>query len=469
MYLARDEWMIHLISAFPDPVAAVFNLNKLLLLFLNIVATWAMLVVTRVFFWEGVIEKRRGKRVPVLLTTLFRAFILSLAAVFMAVVVFKVSQLTVALLLAGFVAIIAVFFRDFLVDFFAGLSISLDQGIHIGAVLKQSTGLVGTVEQMHWRSVSMRLLDGTQAIVPNSTLARDVVINLDHLGWKEKISMDLTLDFSVSVERGLRVLTAALASAGRRPGMVQHPAAEATAFELGLHGVSYRLLFHYAANEITEGQARSIVTAQVMKHLNKTGITLSLLKQTVFVDEARMLSRDWNEAVDREALMGNISLFSTLETQELRLLADSVLLHYIEAGKDIIQQGDTSTSMYGLAEGLLEVAVNNNGESLVVAVMEPGNFFGEMSMLAGDPRSATVTAIVDSMVFELQRESFSQILNAREGLAESISQLVVARQMSNNEKLQDSSRAERDEAMTGASITLRDRIRAVFSLFKAEI
>jgi CRP-like cAMP-binding protein/small-conductance mechanosensitive channel len=469
MYLSRDEWMIHLISAFPDPVAAVFNLNKLLLLFLNIVATWTMLVVTRVFFWEGMIEKRSGKKVPVLLTALFRSFILLLAAVFMAVVVFNISQLTVALLLAGFAAIIAVFFRDFLVDFFAGLSISLDQGINIGAVLKQSTGLIGTVEQMHWRSVSMRLQDGTLAIVPNSTLARDVVINLDSLGWKEKISMDLTLDFSLPVERGLRVLAAALASAGRRPGMVQLPAAEAIAFEPGLYGVSYRLLFYYSARDITEGQARSIVTAQVMNHLSKTGLTLSLPKQNVFVGEARMLSRDWSESVDREALMGDITLFSTLEAQELRLLADAIVLHYIEAGKDIIQEGDTSTSMYGLAEGLLEVTVNNSGKSLVVAEMEPGNFFGEMSMLAGEPRSATVTAVVDSMVFELQRESFSQVLNAREGLAESISQLVVERQMSNNEKLQDASRAELDEAISGASINLRDRIRAVFSLFRAEL
>jgi CRP/FNR family cyclic AMP-dependent transcriptional regulator len=115
------------------------------------------------------------------------------------------------------------------------------------------------------------------------------------------------------------------------------------------------------------------------------------------------------------------------------------------------------------------VTVNNSGKSLVVAEMEPGNFFGEMSMLAGEPRSATVTAVVDSMVFELQRESFSQVLNAREGLAESISQLVVERQMSNNEKLQDASRAELDEAISGASINLRDRIRAVFSLFRAEL
>lgn len=299
-------------------------------------------------------------------------------------------------------------------------------------------------------------------------MAQQVVINLNSMAGKSAISFDLTLDFSLPIERGVRVLAAALMSASRVEGFASLPEPEAYAEGPGSFGIIYRLVVHYHRDKINEGQARSIVTRQVMKHLMGTGLTVALPKQNVFVGEVRMMAKNLEVALDREVLIGNITLFDSLEISEVKYLADSIIIHHVAAGVEIIREGDTSTSMFGLAEGVLEVAVQSGERSVVVATMEPGNFFGEMSMLAGEPRSATVTALVDSLIFELQRDSFSEVLNGRAELAESISRLIVERQMANDAALRNASSDEIDDAVSKASSNLLDRIRSVFSLFKQE-
>jgi len=458
--------MIVLIADYEDTVAAAYAINKALMSLLWLTSTWAFLAIVRIFFWEGIVEKRRGQKVPVLLTNLFRLVVLMIAAVFVAVTVFNISELAVALLLGGTAAFVALFFRDFLSEIFAGLSINLDQGIDIGFHLQLESGMTGLVQEMNWRSVTLLQSEGTLAIVPNSVVAQQVVINLNSLGDRKKISFELTLDYSLPVIRAIRVLNAALISASRLQGIANDPAPEAYADGPGSFGVIYRLVIYYHSRKISEGAARSIVSGQVMKHLHGAGLTVALPKQNVFVGEARMMSMSWEKALDRELLIANIPLFQSLEEAELKKLAESMIIHEVAAGKEVISEGDMSTSMFGLAEGVLEVTMNSGERQLVVAIMEPGNFFGEMSMLAGEPRSATVTTLVDSMIFEIQRESFSEILNSRSEVAESVSRLIIERQMSNDEKLQDASRQEIDDAISDASTNLLDRIRSVFSAFK---
>ena len=466
LFVARDQWLVVLVADFRDNIESAVMLNRLLLLSLWCVGTWFLLSFVRIFFWEGVVEQRRGEKVPILLTNLFRMVVVLIAGVFVAITVFQLSELSVTLLVGGSAAFVAVFFRDFLAQLFAGLSINLDQGIDIGANLLLPEGTSGVVEEMHWRSVSIRLADGSIAIVPNTLMAQSVVKNLDSLGDQIKVSLDLTLDFSLSIERAERVLNAALVGASRHAGIVDVPMPQAFAKGPGTFGVNYELVFSFHGLQMNEGEARSRVTTQVMKHLKAAGLSLALPKQNVFVGEARMTAMSWYESVDRELLMVNISLFDALSGDERKQLAEALEMHQIAAGDEIIREGDTSTSMYGLAEGVLEVSVANGAAPVVVAVMEPGSFFGEMSMLADDPRSATVTALVDSLVFELHREDFKSVIQSRTDIAESISRLIVDRQMSNDEALKNASDAERNDALTDASTNLLDRIRSVFSLFR---
>ncbi len=464
LYLLRDDWMVFLVTGFPDEIRGLFLLNRVLVLAIWITGTWAFLAAVSSIGIRW-FEARRGQKVPVLLTTLFRFAVILLVSVSVLVSVFNMTPLTVGLLFAGSVVLGVLFLRDIFSELMAGLSLSMDKQFGIGSRIELAGDVGGVVEEMNWRSVLLRQVDGSGVVVPNSHLSGEVVRSLTDLGDRRDLHFYVTLDFSLPVERGSRVLTAAVVSAAQEQGIISNPPPRAYASGPGSFGIDYRIDFSYHANEIDEGAARSAVVRQIMSHLKETGLSIALPKQNVFVGEARMMSKNWEVTLDRQALISKIELFRSLESEEIRRLADEAVIHNVPGGEEIIQEGEQSTSMFGVAEGLLEVTVNNNDTDLVVAVISPGDCFGEMSMLADEPRSATVKALVDSLVFEIRRESFREILQSRAEVAESISRLIAERQLSNNEKLQLASEQERIEALTDASSNLLDRIRVVFSLF----
>jgi CRP-like cAMP-binding protein len=167
--------------------------------------------------------------------------------------------------------------------------------------------------------------------------------------------------------------------------------------------------------------------------------------------------------------LGGIPLLQTLNDEELQQLAACVLIHQVKAGATVIKEGDLSTSMYGLAEGLLQVRVAREGDQdLVIASMEPGEFFGEMSLLAGEPRSATIVAHVDSVVFEIRQRDFSEILEKRRELVDSISHMIAERQVTNSELLDAATPEEREAAVDEAASSLIGRMRGVFSRMKTK-
>jgi monovalent cation:H+ antiporter, CPA1 family len=83
----------------------------------------------------------------------------------------------------------------------------------------------------------------------------------------------------------------------------------------------------------------------------------------------------------------------------------------IDEGQDVVKQGEVGESFYLLTAGMLEVHRGEGAESIVVSRLFAGDFFGEVSLLFGGARNATVTAIVPSQVIEVSKKSFTDLLD----------------------------------------------------------
>ena len=104
-------------------------------------------------------------------------------------------------------------------------------------------------------------------------------------------------------------------------------------------------------------------------------------------------------------------------------------------GAVLIKCGETGDSMFILCEGLLDVRValkEGQAESRV-AMLQAGMFFGEMSVLTGEPRSATIIAATDALVFEISKDDIAALIRNRPELAETIAQAVTTRKLRNSE------------------------------------
>lgn len=114
----------------------------------------------------------------------------------------------------------------------------------------------------------------------------------------------------------------------------------------------------------------------------------------------------------RDALP-HIPLFSALSTEEFLAVLDSAMdAKTIRAGQTIVKEGEPGQSMFALAQGT--VSVWRKAEK--VAEMHEGDFFGEMALLSGAPRTATVKAETDVVVLEFPRESMAPIVTRYPGV-----------------------------------------------------
>jgi CRP-like cAMP-binding protein len=130
----------------------------------------------------------------------------------------------------------------------------------------------------------------------------------------------------------------------------------------------------------------------------------------------------------------------------------------------IIEQGSAGQSMFGLTEGLLEVLVEHpeKDELINVAQLDPGAFFGEMSLLVGEPRSATVRAVTESVVYEIRRDTIIELLEARPEIGEALSEVIARRNIDRTLKIEDTTRAEREAAIAASSRTMFARMKSIF-------
>ena len=465
-YLSRDSWLISIIHQFPDAIQAAVMLNRGLKTLLALSFCWLLSRLLNDFFWRRIVPAKTGRPAPQLVINLTTGIILLLAIVLIAVLLLELSVVALVGVGVGVALIALLFFKEFISDVLAGLSVYFDNVLAMGEMISLGDQASGIVRYIGWRSIHLEQADGRITVVPNSIISANLV---HRLGSKRSLSFQLTLDFSISVERAVRILNAALQSCISSGMILAKPKPRAYAKDIGEYGNLYAVTCQFDVEKHAEESVSNAVLSQVMTHLDSTGLSVALPRQQVFVGEARSDIMHWESVRDRYVLLGGISLLQTLNDEELQQLAACVLIHQVKAGATVIKEGDLSTSMYGLAEGLLQVRVAREGDQdLVIASMEPGEFFGEMSLLAGEPRSATVVAHVDSVVFEIRQSDFSEILEKRRELVDSISHMIAERQVTNSELLDAATPEEREAAVDEAASSLMGRMLGVFSRMKTK-
>ena len=140
------------------------------------------------------------------------------------------------------------------------------------------------------------------------------------------------------------------------------------------------------------------------------------------------------------------------------LLARAAVRGTYSAGERVVRQGDPGTSMFVVANGEAVVTLEPDGQE--VARIGPGGFFGEMSLLTGAPRNATVRTVVDSDLLEIRADAFRRFVLANPAAVEQIGVAVATRRAELEERRVSGSAA----APIEPPHTLIDRIRRYLHL-----
>lgn len=422
-------------------------------------------------FWKKYHSSAKKNQAPKLFRDILIMVIYIAAITVIIGFVFK-KPLTGFWATSGVTALILGFaLRNIILDLFSGIAVNVEQPYVVGDWVQidqrfSELPLLGKVLDINWRSTYVKTEENVVVIIPNSLITTQAIItNYTKDEIPTRFDVFFTLDYSVPVNRAKRVLLAGALDANNSEGFIREREPQVLVEKTNDLGVVYRVRYWIAPwQSVSPSRSKNIIQTKILEHLDAAGLTLAYPKEDIYYSSmpVRQLFTD-NES-DRIKLLSKTDLFSFLNKDEIEDLSKKLIRKEFTRGFEIVRIDEEGDSMFLLLEGLLDVYISSdNGHPLKVAQLSPGNYFGEMSLLTGQKRSATITAAADSIVFEINRESFNEILSVRENIVEKISESIAARN-DVNEKMLLNDNGARKHAEGEFKQKLIKSIKSVFRL-----
>lgn len=398
---------------------------------------------------------------PKLGIDVLRTLVLVAAALAVANQVFGANLSTILVSSTVLSAVLGFALQDVLRNVFAGMALQVERPFAIGDWLLLE-GSPAQVVEMTWRTTRLRTNEGHYLVEPNADIAAH---RLEVLG-----DGDPPVAFAFRVGLGYdvppaKVKEALLEAAREAPGSVSTPAPQAFLESYDDSAVTYHL-------RVWTKQVRSVIVfrdavqTRVWHALQRHGLVVPFPIRTLhFHDMAKVETQAG--AADREriaALLGGIELFRELAPETVQQLAAAARREHYSDGEVMVREGREGDSLFLIEEGRAEVHAggSQSGTRVPVAALGPGSFFGESSLLTGEPRSATVTAKTACSVLVLDRDSVAPVMSEDPNMAWVLSRALAARASERLEKLaeHDRSRAEAGE------ITEANLLKKIKSFFR---
>jgi CRP-like cAMP-binding protein len=351
------------------------------------------------------------------------------------------------------VVVVGFALQDTLGNLFAGLAIQIERPFRVGQWIRIGD-FEGKVAEVTWRATKLLTKAGQFVIVPNSAMSKDAILNYSEPTSPTRIEVDVGASYDVAPNDVKRALHEALDNA---PLVLREPAPDVILEDFAASAITYRVRF-WIDDYGRDTAARDQVRTNIWYTFGRRGIEIPYPIQVEYSRDAPGPRSD-DDVRDAAARLGGIDLFNALDEAERTHLARDGRERLFGAGERVVRQGDEGESMFVVLGGRVRVTIEPSGRE--VAVTGAGGVFGEMSMLTGDPRTATVTAATDARLLEITAAQFRDVALGRPALVDQVSAIVSARRQG----LADAKTAA-DDALTAAParLGLRERIQRFLRL-----
>jgi small-conductance mechanosensitive channel/CRP-like cAMP-binding protein len=329
-------------------------------------------------------------------------------------------------------AVIGLALQDTLGNVVGGLALQLDATIREGDWIQlQDVG--GRVTEIRWRSTSIETRNWETVVIPNSVLTRSQVTVLgrrrgEEPRWRRWVHFNV--DFRFPPSQVIEIVEQALRSQVI-PNVAAQPEPNCVVMDFGDSSARYAVRYwqhDFGPDDATD----SVVRTRVYFALARAGMTLSIPAQTVFMTDDTAERRDRKREQDvarRFDVLAKIELFGDLSQSEREELAGSLLHTPFASGEVLTHQGAEAHHLYMIYSGRVSVRIGEASREREVAQLGAGEFFGEMSLLTGEQRSATVVALGDVDCYRLDATAFRKVLEHRTDLAEKVAAQLAERRV----------------------------------------
>ncbi len=381
-------------------------------------------------------EEKTGQPIPKILRGLVSLIIYILAI--MAVVAFVYNQkLTSLLATSGVIAmIVGLAIQINISNIFSGIAINVERPFRVGDWVKIGNFTEGKVTDINWRTTRLKTRDDTILNIPNSQASESPIENFSRPNrWYWKY-YTIHVDPSHPPERVKKILLdAAMVTEG-----VTNASTRFLGLTAGMTGQSESWAANYLISTLVEDYGKKFahneaVWLNVWTHLKAAGIKHVMERQEVQMYFQGMKKSKSVKTTKTLALLQDLYVFEPFSSEDKLSLSKKMQSHHFRTGQVVVEQGKAGDSMFVIAEGVVSVTVKiGDKPPQQVATLGTGNFFGELAMLTGQMRGATVTALTKTHLYEITKADIFPLFEKNKNLIGPISDVMAKRETDKNKQ-----------------------------------
>jgi small-conductance mechanosensitive channel/CRP-like cAMP-binding protein len=376
-------------------------------------------------------------------------------------------------------AILALSLQATLGNILGGVALQLDKSIRVGDWIQLENGRQGRVREIRWRHTVIETRDWDTLIVPNATLLSATIMILgkrENEPEQRRMWIHFNVDFRYSPVDVIQAVEKALRTSPI-DGVAHDPPPQCVCLDFAKDGrdsFAYYALRYWLTDIARDDAVNSNVRVRLFAALRRARIPLAVPAAQLFVeqdDPERRQRKHKREIEKRIGALRDVEIFQPLTHAELAEMAESLSYAPFSTGETITKQGSVAHWLYILTQGAVEVRVERPGDDeaggpndRVVALLRAPSFFGEMGLMTGEPRSATIVAVTDVECYRLDREAFQKVVAERPAVASELSECLAERRVTLEAAMGEVPPGDRQKRVGMEQYRLLGSIRSFFGL-----
>ena len=319
--------------------------------------------------------------------------------------------------------------QDTLGNLFAGIALQADQSFQVGDVVTFANKTGGVIEAVSWRGVKIRTFQNKLLVISNSVLGKEAI----EVSPKDNLNARLVFFNTLYTNSPAKTMQVVRDAVRQVENVSQKIRPIVRIRNLGDNGIDWEV--KYWAEDYTKfNDTDALVRQRIWYAFQRDNIHFAYPTRTVYMQHAveeQDIDDYLNVTVER---LSRIPIFAPLSDDELQKLARASKDRVFAPGEAIVRRGQEGNSMFVIRRGTVDVEILQGNQPKVINSLRESDYFGEMSLLTGEPRTATVRAQVETEVVQINKSALKPIFEANPELVESICKMIEERKAILNAK-----------------------------------
>ncbi len=334
--------------------------------------------------------------------------------------------------------------QETLGNFFAGLALRLSRPYTLGDNVLVGE-VSGRVDKIDWRQTSILTFTGDHVILPNSLLAKEGITNFSSPTVLHARDLRIGLHYRHPPNQVFEVIREVL---GQNDSVRKEPVPEIHLLDFLDSSISYRVRY-WVENYAERFNIDTEVRVGLWYAFRREGLEIPFPIRTLIQAPPDETDTDQEKVL---SFLSGVDFLEALGSESLQILSRKARFQLFARGEKICRQGESGDSFYIIRSGRVGVEVRDDlGQVFLNSEMGVGNYFGEMALLTGEPRSATVFASTDVDLLTVEKEDLRGVIVSNPAVEEIISKVLAQRHLRTEKAREEAEEMRVSKSAPGAA------------------